>query len=282
MNTARRLRWIAAFGGAALVATVAYATLELGNSVETTRVEDSEHESPRVHFNLQAPPGLNEILGAKAEVAEDTPEGQLVLAAREGDVGRVRELLTQGVSPDAQEPKNGHRALHQAALAKQAQAVDLLLTEGAAVDGLDGSGQTPLMWAAQAAAVAVGRRLLDSGAAVNARSEPVRETALSQLASGALLRTLQAPADKQASSPEAEIEFARMLFERGADPNLRSEEGSPLKALAIAQNGDLLTLFVEHGATIEGDPELAMLAMTSGPIGNALRSAQVADDGLPR
>ena len=281
MATARRLRWIAALGVAALVAAVAYAALQVVDPVEIASGEDSEGSGPGVHLEFQAPPGLEETFAANAAVAEETPEGQLVLAARNGDAERVRQLLAQGLTPDAEEPKNGHRALHQAAEAGQLEVIEIVLDAGAAVDARDGDGTTALMRAAVTASVPAGRRLLEAGAAVNARS-PEGETALTQVASGAVLRRIRGGAGEgKTPGPAEELRFARMLFDRGADPNLHSDKGSPLKALAVTQCTDLLTLFVQHGATTEGDAELAMLGMISKPIGEALRAATSAVPELP-
>lgn len=273
MATARKIRWIAASVGAAFVATVAYAAVQVMDSVEITHGEGAEGKGSDVHFDIQAPPGLDETLAAKARVAEDTPEGQLVLAARNGDAERVRQLFAQGLTPDSEEPENGHRALHQAAQAGQLDIIEILLDAGATVDARDRAGMTALMWAAMTASVPVGRRLLEVGATVDAQS-PNGETALTQVASGAALRHIRGSAGEgETSGPAEELRFARMLFDGGANPNLHSDRGSPLKALAVTQRTDLLTLFVQHGATTEGDAELAMLATISKPIREALRAA---------
>ena len=277
MTRGKSLRWIAALAGATLIATVAYAALRFGGA-NIGRVADTEGRGPGVHFDFQAPPGQEETLAAKAEIAEDTPEGQLVLAARNGEVERVSELLATGLPPDAEESKNGHRALHQAAGAGEPAVVDLLLDAGADAGERDGSGYTALMRAAEAADLEAGRRLLDAGAEVNDRNER-GETALVGVVAGVFARHIDGAVGAAA---EKEIEFARMLFDEGADPNLHPDkDGSPLKALAITQRTDLLTLFIEHGARTDGDAQLAVLAMMPGPVGEALRSARSAASGSP-
>ena len=82
MARGKTLRWIAALAGATLLATVAYAALRFGNAVNIGRAPDTEGRGPGVHIDFQAPPGGEETRAAATEVAEDTPEGQLVLAAR--------------------------------------------------------------------------------------------------------------------------------------------------------------------------------------------------------
>lgn len=274
MANARKLRWIAALGGAALLATVAYAVLRLGGSVRIAPADEADSRGPGVHLNLSAAPGLEEELTALAEVAEDTTEGQLVLAARNGDEARVSELLAEGAPPDSEESKNGHRPLHQAAEAGHAPIVALLLDAGADLEAQDGIGMTALMRAAAAAEVDAGRRLLEAGAAVNARSEN-GTTALMQVVGGGFLRRARGGmTDAVTAAHDAEMEFARMLFERGADPNLRSDEDAPpLKALAMIRNIELLTLFVDNGAWADSDFEMTMLSKMGGPIGEALTRA---------
>lgn len=274
MANARKLRWVAALGGAALLATVAFAVLRLGGSVRLAPADEADSPGPGVSFSLNAAPGLEEEMAAQAEVAEDTPEGQLVLAARNGDAARARELLAEGVPPNAEESKNGHRPLHQAAEAGHAPIVDLLLDAGADLDAQDGAGRTALMRAAAAAAVDAGRRLLEAGAAVNALSAN-GTTALAQVVNGGMLRRARGGmTDAVTATHDAEMEFARMLFERGADPNLRSEEAAPpLKVLAMTQNIELLSLFVDNGAWADSDFEMTMLSKMGGPVGEALTRA---------
>ena len=280
ITTGRTIRWIAGLTATALIAAVGYTALQLGGGEEVRRSDKHGDTDPKFPLKLHAPPGLEEALEAEATIAEDTPAGRLVAAARAGDAERVRQLLAEGIAPDVEEPKNGHRALHQAAEAGEIEAVEVLLDAGAEVDALDGAGMTALMRAAVPAAVPVGKRLLAGGAEVNARSAS-GETALTQVVGGLVMRHFQGsagPAD--ATRQNAEPEFARMLFERGADPNL-SPAGSDgekapdslLKLLAVTQNAELLTLFVEHGARADQDPDLALLAMMPGPIGDALRTA---------
>lgn len=286
MANAKTIRWVAALVGVALLAALGYAVLRFRGAPETEirragDTEETDRAGPRVSFSVSGDSQeLEQSLAEQAAIAEDTPEGRLVLAARNGDLERIRELLDEGVPADAEESRNGHRPLHQAAQANHLSAVELLLEAGADLDGRDGEGETPLMKAAFAAATDAGRYLLDAGAEVDARSAPAGETALSALASGAAMRRLGSLGGAGAASPtassegaDAELEFARMLFERGADPNLHGTE-SPVKMLVVTQNEGLLALFVEHGAGITADPDLAMLAtLMPGRLGALLQQA---------
>ena len=285
LGKGRTVRWIAGVAALVLLGIIGFALSRFVGEVEVRRADSPPGQQPGASFSITEAPGAAEKRAAKNAVAEDTPAGRLVLAARSGDAAQVREILAQGVPPDAEEAKNGHRALHQAASSGHLEVVDLLLAAGAAADVPDGQGQTPLMRAAGAAAVPTGRRLLDAGADVNARSVPDGETALTRLVTGTVQRRFLPDSGEAATGdPAAELEFARMLFDGGADPNLQPERGSsPLKMLVVSQNAELLTLFVEHGARADGDADLAMFGMMPGPIGDALRAARsgAPDSGPP-
>ena len=66
----------------------------------------------------------------------------LVVAARDGKTGLVRDILRKGVQPTAM--SGGDSALHSAAAAGHGAVVTLLLSEGADVNGLNLRGDAPL------------------------------------------------------------------------------------------------------------------------------------------
>jgi ankyrin repeat protein len=147
----------------------------------------------------------------------------LVCAAEAGQAGAVRLLLRKRANPEARGRgtfSDGRTALLAAAVEGHADVARLLLTAGAKTDARDGSGRTPLMWAAYgkdkrnedgfAATVAT---LLDGGADPNAKGEK-GETAL-LIAVG--------------NRSEAAV---RLLASRGANANLRDGEGNSALMLA--------------------------------------------------
>lgn len=281
-RTGRTIRWVVGLAAVVLAAVLGFGLSRFAGEVESGRADAAAVHKPGARIKVIASPGMEETIASKNAVAENTPAGQLVLAARGGDATRVRELLAEGIPPDAEESMHGHRALHQAAKSGEVEVVEMLLAAGAEPNGLDGSGMSPLMRASYAAVLPVGKRLLAAGADVNARSDPHGETALGQLAAGSFMRWFQGEAGGAASNQRAaELEFARMLFNRGADPNLRpngQRMSSPLKLLAATQNAELLALFVERGARAAGDFEFALLgSRMPGPIADALHKALSAD-----
>lgn len=75
--------------------------------------------------------------------------GKLLLkAAREGDVQRAERLIAKGADVNCIDKKSTRTPLHEAALARHAAMVRLLLGKGANPNALDRTGSTPLHCAA--------------------------------------------------------------------------------------------------------------------------------------
>jgi ankyrin repeat protein len=94
--------------------------------------------------------------------------GQLVMAARTGQVPRVLALLEQGASVNSRD-RNGDSPLNMAAAKGNADMVAALLKAGADVNLANVAGVTPLMGAGLAANEAMFRSLLAAGA----KTEPL-------------------------------------------------------------------------------------------------------------
>jgi len=202
-RTGRTIRWVVGLAVVVLAAVLGFGLSRFAGEVESGRADAAAVHKPGARIKVIASPGMEETIASKNAVAENTPAGQLVLAARGGDATRVRELLAEGIPPDAEESMHGHRALHQAAKSGQVEVVEMLLAAGAEPNGLDGSGMSPLMRASYAAVLPVGKHLLAAGADVNARSDPHGETALGQLAAGSFMRWFRGEAGGTASNQRA-------------------------------------------------------------------------------
>ena len=102
-------------------------------------------------------------------------------------------------------------------------------------------GSTPLMYAALYGDARSARLLLEKGADPNARNEA---------GATALLWAVDEP------------ETARLLLEHGADANARSEDGLTPVLLAAGRfgSGDLVSLLLDHGAKLEGQPVMGRAA----------------------
>jgi len=112
-----------------------------------------------------------------ADDLQKDPHGDLIWAARHGDVATIRNLAARGVDLDASPtvdlkfvfPDFDHRgrtALQHAVVKDQVDAVRVLLEWGADPDAQQ-SGATPLFIAATKTDLTMFRLLLDAGADVN-------------------------------------------------------------------------------------------------------------------
>lgn len=187
-------------------------------------------------------PVVKLLVDGGADVNAVLPEGETILmtAARTGRSEALEILLKAGANVSAREKWHGETALHWAAAENHADAVRLLATNGADVDERSAtetyrrrSGQsimplgswTPIMYAARENAIDAGRALVARGAKLDL-VDPDGATAL-------VIAIINANYD-----------FAAMLLDAGADPNVVDKDAAmgPLYAAA-----DMHRLAVGHG-----------------------------------
>jgi ankyrin repeat protein len=121
--------------------------------------------------------------------------------------------------------------LAEAAQQGDAQAVRVLLSQKAAVNGRQGDGSTALHWAAQRDDLPLVQLLLGAGADPNATTR-----------NGALT-----PLDMAAQNGSAGVMAA--LLKAGADPKITTTEGATVLMTASASgNTDAVQLLLDHGA----------------------------------
>ena len=187
-------------------------------------------------------PMVKLFVDAGADVNAELPEGETILmtAARTGRPDALKILLDAGAKVDGREQWHGESALHWAAAENHAEAVALLVAGGANVDERSApetyrrrSGQsvmplgswTPLMYAARQNAIAAGKALVAQKASLDL-VDPDGATAL-------VIAIINANYD-----------FAAMLLDAGADPNIVDKDAAmgPLYAAA-----DMHRLAVGHG-----------------------------------
>jgi ankyrin repeat protein len=186
---------------------------------------------------------MRSLIQAGADPNAVLPEGETILmtASRTGSTAAIAVLLDNGANLNAREHWFGETALIWAASQNHAAAVQLLIERGAPVDVRSSlqkfpqrrSGQsvlplgdwTPLMYAARENALAAGRTLVKAGAGLDL-VDPDGATAL-------VLAIIN-----------AHYEFAAMLLEGGANPNVADAEAGmgPLYATV-----DMHRLAVGHG-----------------------------------
>jgi ankyrin repeat protein len=187
-------------------------------------------------------PIIKALVDAGADVNAVLPEGETILmtAARTGRAEPLEILLNAGAKLDAVENWYGESALHWAAAENHADAVRLLASRGADVDRRSAtqtyrrrSGQsilplgswTPLMYAARENAIEAGRALASHGAQLDA-VDPDGAAAL-------IIAIINANYD-----------FAVMLLDAGADPNVAEKDSGMAALYATA---DMHRLAVGHG-----------------------------------
>jgi uncharacterized protein len=186
---------------------------------------------------------MRDLLAAGANANAVLPEGETVLmtAARTGAAEAVALLLDRGADVNAQDRWYGESALMWAAAQNHGDTVRVLIAKGAPVNSRSSlqrpanrnAGQsllslgswTPLMYAARENALEAGQALVSGGAGLNL-VDPDGATALTI----AILN--------------AHYEFAALLLDAGADPDIADNEAGmgPLYAAV-----DMHTLAVGHG-----------------------------------
>jgi ankyrin repeat protein len=195
------------------------------------------------------------------------------IAAVNGDAGTLRTLLEAGADANATLPE-GETVLLSAARTGSPDAIEVLLEFGAKIDARESwYGETPLIWAAAENHAEAVRTLLSHGADPNIRSDSEKweKRRLSQsllslgewpplfyaarenaLEAGATL--IEGGANLDLTDPDgatalviaiinAHYEFAKMLLEAGADPNVVDTSGMGALYAAV----DMHRLAVGHG-----------------------------------
>jgi ankyrin repeat protein len=188
-------------------------------------------------------PLVKALVAAGADPKARLPEGETILmtAARTGSREALAVLLDAGADVDARDSWYGESALIWAAAEDHGEAVRLLVSRGADPNGRSAAlaferrrtGQsvlplgswTPLMYAARENAIDAGRALAASGASLDL-TDPDGATAL------------------VVAIINAHYDFAAMLLDAGADPNVVDNDAGmgPLYAAV-----DMHRLAVGHG-----------------------------------
>jgi uncharacterized protein len=209
------------------------------------------------------------LLKAKADANAADPDGTTVLewaahrndanvyhdsalseAASNGNAAIIGELLKAGADPNLVSSE-GEPPLLTATRSGNADAVQILLQHGAAVNARDGwKGQTALMWAAALNHRAVVKVLIVSGADLNARStvwpaevpRPANGNLVSKRPKGGLTALLYA-------SREGALDSVRELVAGKADLNLTEPDGTNALLMAIINaHYDVAAFLLDAGA----------------------------------
>ncbi|SDS40821.1 ankyrin repeat domain-containing protein [Microlunatus soli] len=190
----------------------------------------------------------------------DTHQAGLLLHrfAREGDHDAVGILLAAGVDVDTLDD-TGATALHHAAGGGHLACIETLIDGHADLDRRDHvHGSSPVLWAHELGRLDAVRLLLARGARINAPD--AAKLGLSAMVGGFLDevpetvdRAVGWPTPLSAAIANGHVETARLLLERGADPNARTGSGDlPLDCLRWlgddSVRDEIAALLVAHGA----------------------------------
>jgi len=183
------------------------------------------------------------------------PPRTLYEAAIEGDINEVRQIILKGADINGRKYKLLSTALHHTVISGNADAVELLLAEGADVEAGNNYASRVLHYAAQKGHKEVVELLISKGANVNARNA-VGDTPL-----------------HEAERAEHE-DIIRLLIDNGADVNVKNNEGltpadvalgrirkvvaplTPVAKLLIAKGADISVVSAVHMEDLDKAREL--------------------------
>ena len=226
--------------------------------------------------------------GADPNTVFSEGETALMTAARTGNVDVVKLLLNAGANPDAKEPSRGQTATMWAAFEGHAGAIKTMIEHEADFRAAAKGGYDAIMYAVREGRTDVVKALLDAGANVNAKTPEGTtllnlaifnahyETGATLVNHGADVNALDAqqgtplvnlmkvrrpglcqnPCPKD-SGTVSSLELARLLLDRGAEPNT-----APIAGRGAGFEGKGADITAHNGAlkaeqAIKADPSVS-------------------------
>ena len=163
-------------------------------------------------------------------------ERNLLHAAEEGHVQKIRHLLTKGTSPDV--VVDGWTALERASINNQCDTIKALIESGADPNREDEDGQTPLYWTVKKGHREASDTLMACGAHYD-KADLLGSTPL------------------HCAAQSGHREVVIVLLKRGADPARPCKEGNtPLHLASKSGHQDIVELIIALG--IDPNPANSM------------------------
>ncbi|WP_214303322.1 ankyrin repeat domain-containing protein [Wolbachia endosymbiont of Erebia cassioides] len=191
---------------------------------------------------------------------------QLFNAVRQNNLDKVRELINQGASINAQEVGiYGKKPIHIAAENNNKNIIEFLLSRGVSIDDTERVGNTPLHYAAWRGGLEAAEFLVDRGASINAADnsgkKPVHVAAENNnknvieflLSKGVSVDEI----DKNGWTPLhytarfSQLEAAKLLVDKGANINAQNVYGrEPIHIAAEHDNKNIIELLLNKGVSV--------------------------------
>jgi hypothetical protein len=180
-------------------------------------------------------------LGAEPASDASSPEGiPIIVAARDGEIDTVRDLIEKGTDVNAV-TEDAWTALMLAAQNGHTDTVKVLLDAGADVNAANKDGWTPLMVATPRGDAKLTKELLDAGADVNATMKN----------GGTALIV---------AAVHGHTDIAKMFLDAGANVNAVNAGLTTLDIAIQLGRTDIVKLLLDAGADTDSTPEEALKA----------------------
>jgi ankyrin repeat protein len=167
-------------------------------------------------------------------------KNSLHVAAEEGHVEVVRELLANGAVPDCLVVSSKDTALTLACRMERDTIATTLIEAGADVNHANMYGNTSLHESVREDFLELAKMLLSAGAHVNSQNHK----------GSSALHFLCYSSREEVNDIHASQDFAKMLIAGGADVNATDKEGlTPFLVCCASGREDLMDLLIEHGAS---------------------------------
>ncbi len=171
--------------------------------------------------------------GANVNVKDNSGNTPLILAVAKKDRETIKLLIEKGASVNARN-NMGDTAFTTAAKNGDIETIKILISKGVSVNIKDGNGNTILIEAINRNNDDMVKFLLENGASVN-----VRDMWMSKKKSALML----------AVENYMPIEIIEMMVAKGAELNIRGDDGNTVLMIAVQRNNlAAVKLLVEKGA----------------------------------